>query len=520
MMYACKEKDLDINSTRQNASTYYQYDDHLQNAIEGAYSWLQLESQRWGANGWLWGSLAGDEAFTGGGSAVDQLGYQETNTHTLTPDAPDITAFWQTFFQGINSCNEILLNVDSTRDAASQQAYAQGEFLEAFYYFYMARAYGGLPNLVALKTTPSTQVKRSTLDETYSFIEKLLISSISNGIQQRTNGVDPANGWATLGSAEALLGKVYMYHATYIDESGTQHNNKQYYTLAIKYLSLVASDPNYSLDPEFWHVFSPINRHGIESIFEVNFSIQSNPNASGDALPTLCGPRTVANQQINDTIQYGWGFNAPRMALVELFKSENDMVRYDATILDTASLQAIHDLWLGKHDVLNWDIHTPKETEGGFFGKKKYSDVRTIASAYGTNSNPAIYLRLADVYLLLAEAYNLTGDDANAQTYLNKVRARVGRAASSSTGAALLADIKLERHLELALEGDRFFDLVRWGDASTVLVANPLLPTIIDYNDQNIGSGPKAINHGLFPIPLSEISRTSGSLVLTQNPGY
>jgi hypothetical protein len=531
-LFACNKNDLNLSSTRQLASTYYQYDDHLINALNGAYSPLQLENIRWGDNPWLWGSLAGDEAFAGGGSNVDQVGYQTTNTHTLPPSDPaDLINLWQSYFQGINNCNQILYNVDPARSALSKETYAQAEFLEAYYYFYLARMFGGLPNLVGISTTPTTQIKRSSLDETYTFIETLLLDAIDKGLQQRTLGVyptadninpnnDPANGYATLGSAQALLGKVYMYHATYIDESGTQHNEQKYYASAITYLSAIANNSLYGLDPEFWHIFSPLNRHGIESIFEINFSKFQNPNAQGNALSTLCGPRTVANQVINDTIDYGWGFNAPRLGLVKLFKSENDMVRYNATIFDTASLQTWHNKYVNKYDVLNWDIHTPKETEGGFFDRKHYSDNRTIASAYGTNSNPIIVLRVADIYLLLAEAYNLTGDDADAQTYLNKVRARVGRAASSSTGAALLADIKLERHLELALEGDRYYDLVRWGDASKVLVANPDLPTIIDYNDQNLGSGPKAINHGLFPIPLAEISRTSGSFALKQNPGY
>ena len=512
--FACSKNDLDTTSTRQLASTYYSYDDHLENAIIGAYSSLQLETSRWGANGWLWGSIASDDNFAGGGSNTDQPGYQNTDTHTITPSDPtNLLNLWTTYFQGINSCDLILTYVKPDDDL-KKQTIAQAQFLSGFYYFYLARMFGGLP-LIPNVLAPTDQVKRSTLDQTFTFIENILIQCINGSMQERTNVADPANGLATKASAQALLGKVYLYHAAYIKEDGTRAINKQYYTSAITYLSAVANNPNYSLDPiGFWHIFNPTTRHGVEFIFEVNFTRLQAAGLQGDPLSTLCGPRTVANQQINDTIHYGWGFNAPSQELVDLFKSENDMVRYNASIFDTASLQKWHDLWAGKHNVLNWDIDTPKEAEGGFFDRKHYADPHTF-SAWNGNDNPQIYLRLADVYLMLAEAYNQTGDDANALKYLNLVRARVGRVAAGSSGDALFQDIKKERHLELASEGDRYFDLVRWGDASSVLVGNAA-ENISSYDDGTPGKN----TNGLFPIPLGEISRTSGPNALTQNPGY
>jgi hypothetical protein len=126
-----------------------------------------------------------------------------------------------------------------------------------------------------------------------------------------------------------------------------------------------------------------------------------------------------------------------------------------------------------------------------------------------------ILLRLGDIYLLLAEAYNQTGDDVNALIWLNKVRARVNRPPLSSSGATLYQNIKDERHLELALEGDRYFDLVRWGDASAVLLGNTSAG-IFSYDEGTPGKK----TYGLFPIPDLEITRTTGSNALTQNPGY
>ena len=112
-------------------------------------------------------------------------------------------------------------------------------------------------------------------------------------------------------------------------------------------------------------------------------------------------------------------------------------------------------------------------------------------------------IRYADVLLMAAEANNrkASADDAKAQNYLNQVRARAfgnSSQASSSTGATLTQEIWDERNFELAMEGHRFFDLVRTGEASTKV------------------SGFISGKHEVFPIPQTEID-ISG---LTQNAGY
>ena len=132
-----------------------------------------------------------------------------------------------------------------------------------------------------------------------------------------------------------------------------------------------------------------------------------------------------------------------------------------------------------------------------------------MASFKVTSGEPALNwaynikeIRLADVLLMAAECFNRSGNDTKAQTYLNRVRARVVLPAKTSTGATLLQDIYDERRLELATEGFRFWDLLRTNKAATILG----------------GQGFKTGKHELLPIPQSEIDIMQGGF--KQNAGY
>ncbi len=499
LTFACSEKDLDVQSTRQLASSYYKFDDQVKNGLMAAYNPSENtgDATGWGTSLVIWGSVASDDAHSGGGGSTDQSGYQGSDTYTCSPSDPgnDLINFWSNYFQGINRCNLLISNV-TPDDDYKKSAVAEAQFLCAFYYFYLSRVFGGLP---LMSKVPSSKdiVKRSSLDSTYAFVENLLIEAINSGnLPDRTNGVDPEEGIATIASAQALLGKVYMYHAAFIDETGTRVDNPKYYTSAIKYLSAVVNNTNYALDA-FWHIFSPGNRHGIESIFEINFSQVS--GVFGNADSRLCGIRTVNTRRINDTLDYGWGFNQPSLNLVNAFKAQNDLIRLNATAFNADTVRKWHKKYAT--DSLQY-----QNLYEGYWDAKHYVDNRFETGNWRTASNPQIVLRLGDIYLLLAEAYFQTGDVTNAALYVNKVR---HRAHLADLGSVTLQDIKNERRLETALEGDRYFDLVRWGDAANTL-------DTLGFQDGT----PGVKTNALFPIPQQEINRTTGASALIQNPGY
>jgi hypothetical protein len=129
-------------------------------------------------------------------------------------------------------------------------------------------------------------------------------------------------------------------------------------------------------------------------------------------------------------------------------------------------------------------------------------------------------IRFADVLLMAAEANNRKSspDDAKALSYVNRVRARVSLSPLASTGDQLFADIKTERQLELAFEGERYLDLIRWGDAANALKdQGKVIPlgngSELDLSDAGFKTG----KNELLPIPSYEINVNKN---MTQNPGY
>jgi hypothetical protein len=200
----------------------------------------------------------------------------------------------------------------------------------------------------------------------------------------------------------------------------------------------------------------------------------------------MVGPRSYSKVGANapDIYPSGWSFNVWTQDFYDLIKNDP---RFGATVLDVKALAAA-----GECTYIEGYQNT------GYFLKKMIpmrSDIRTGGGAVELNFQQNDYIiRLADTYLLEAEALNGTG--ARAQALLDAVRARVGL---TSVPVSMNA-IKTERRLELAGEGHRFFDLVRWGDATTKLG----------------GRGFTAGKNEIFPIPAAELLGTQ----LVQNPEY
>ena len=448
-----------------------------------------------------WGNFPSDDAYTGGSDDSDQQTYQDADKYKVSPldPADNLKTQWQTNFQGIYACNLLISNVPNDKDF-NRQAIAEAKFLKAFYYFELVRIFGGLP-LLDKPMSPVDQVKRSTYDETLQYIADILNDAINmkklNGtspaLQVRTSQSGPTNGRATLASAQALLGKIYLYQKKYKE--------------AISILLEIDKNNNYALETNYSDIFKVGNKLGKESIFEINYSKDNGLGslAIGNGEIQLFGPRPVSLTEFNSDIIAGWGFDQPSQNLVDAYKSQNDILRLNTTVVSCDSLQKIYNAYKkSDQPPITW-----QNSKDGYWDGKSIPRNSNRGTGWGYDQTNTIVIRLADVYLMLAEAYNRTGNDGEARNYLNKVRKRVGLPDVTSSGDALFEAIKLERRLELALEGERYFDLLRWGDAEKVL--GPL-----GYKDGT----PGVKTNGLFPIPQSEINRTTGEYVLEQNPGY
>jgi hypothetical protein len=310
---------------------------------------------------------------------------------------------------------------------------------------------------------------------------------ITESINALPMTLNPSNegGRLSQGSARAILGKVYLYQGKntlaatqFAEVNGTPGGISQY---------------GYTLEDNFADLWNVSNRHNSESILEVTHSSQGSywgiwgGNADeGNTVNVMVGPRSYVrlNSAFAPDLPSGWSFN---VFTEDFFTFMQGDPRLNATVLNLNALKtAGHADYIGGYQDTGYFLNKflPKQAD-------VYSGPGDAVLNYKQNTYA---IRLADTYLMEAEA--LGGSGARAQALLDAVRARVGL---PSVPVSMTA-IKNERRRELAGEGHRWFDLVRWGDAPTVL-------------------GPRGFvagKHEILPIPFRELDGTQ----LVQNPNY
>jgi hypothetical protein len=292
---------------------------------------------------------------------------------------------------------------------------------------------------------------------------------------------------ASKGAAQALLGKCYLYAKKYAESAAAFEE--------------VINSGEYSLQQNYMTLFLKESEFGVESLFEVpystdmgydwgNFGWGGNRAMENNITWQLTGPRGDYFQPGTSGLVGGWGFNYPRQILYDAFVAAGDVVRKPASILSLADLQAVGGDWTNPN-AWGWDgcIRVKYGT------RADETAGPTNELNYGTNLR---LIRYSDVLLMAAEANHMASNDAKAATYLNQVRERANLAPFSGD---IMQAIKNERRLELCFEGVRFLDLIRWGDAPTVLGSKGFV----------------AGKHERYPIPQDEIRNNS---LASQNNGY
>lgn len=424
--------------------------------------------------------IMSDDAHKGSNpdDASNTVGPYDTFTHSPTQDGLD--RWWNALYQGILRANVVLEKVPLIEmDETLKNRYlAEASFLRALYYFDLVRAFGGVPMVTTIE--PPLKLERSSADEIYALIEHDLEFAISN---LPLKSAYPAEdlGRATKGAAQSLLAKVHLF--------------QQDFTAAEPLLLEVITSGEYGLEPNFIDANGVNGEHGIESVFEIG-AVATDGSGGGNQYANTQGVRGTPNR--------GWGFNRPSIDLRNAFESGDP--REQGTIIELGDV-------IDGITILG-DGTTPDQTtdEGGnvieieSYNRKVWYPGSSTSTQFGHNRR---LIRYADVLLMAAEVLNENDKPGQALVYLNQVRARArgGNAGIlpdiTTTDKAELRDaIMHERRVELALEGHRFWDLVRTGRAADVL--GPL--------------GFVEGKHELLPIPQSEIDLSQGSL--EQNPNW
>lgn len=401
------------------------------------------------------GSQTGDAAFI-----------NDYDNFTYTPNQFILNDYWRGRYRGINLANQCITNIPKIKmdETLKTRLVAEAKFLRALIYFDLVRAFGDVPMPVQVPVGPEIY-SRTPKADVYGQIKKDLTDAMA--VLPATYGATD-KGRATSGSAKGLLAKVYLYTEEYPEAAAMAKE--------------VINSGTYNLENDFYKVFRVEAENGIESVFE----IQAQQIAGNDGV-SFCQHAEV--QSVRG--QWGWGFNLPTDELAATFDANNDSIRKKVTILYKGDVTPDGDTINGVAALEG--VEVPR-----YNGKAYYPSSLQVFGPYGSGQNIRV-LRYSEILLIAAEALIRNGNSSEAAQYLNLVRERVKLQPINNP---TLDDVLNERHLELAMEGDRFFDLVRTGKAASVLS----------------GKGFTSGKNELFPIPQVQIDLSEGKLL--QNSGY
>lgn len=469
---ACKKDFLDADpQAQQPAVTFWQSQDDATKAVNSIYanlrSWENISFAPIAVE-----SVGSDEAEKGS-SPNDASFFNNYDNFTVTSTDGQLGGFWTGQYQNINLCNQVLDNIPNINMDANLKAryLAEAKFVRAYSYFRLVRAFGDVPlRLNVPKDATEFNIPRTPKAEVYAAIEKDLDEAAA--VLPQSYG--PADvGRATKGAALALHAKVAMY----------QQKWDQVLALTNNVMTL-----GYDLYPNYEQSFRTNHENNIESVFEIQCEILTGNSAASNSQYSQV-------QGVRGSTGGGWGFNVPTAELAAAFEAGDP--RRDATIIFRGETTPEGDA-------------IPSSGDNPMYNQKSYVPFSLYVSGFneGAQQNVRV-IRFADVLLMNAEAANETGNSGLALTSLNRVRARARGAnaailpnITTTDKDALRNAIWKERQVELAMEFDRYFDVIRQGRAAAIFGPK----------------GWKPNKNEVWPIPQTEIDLSAG--VLTQNPGY
>ncbi|MNK04067.1 SusD family protein [compost metagenome] len=500
---------------------YFSTAQGFQSGLDAAYAGNR---NLWGSENFMTMTVPGTDEFRSGSG-----GNTSFNIYSSSYDASSgfLSGVWNPCYTFINTCNGIIDNgaTVSGLDANSvKQKVAEAKFLRANYYFLLVRFFGPVTLNKNFISEPSTSANRAPIAEVYNFIVQDLKEAIAALPPSPTlNGVLP--GKATAAAASHLLAKVYLTRAYSSAKQADDFKNA--YDTAKGLIDKIAT-LNLGLLPDFGAVFA----EGNEASKEILWSVQHTPNLTYNAisnelnfhyvmgyenfpglvrsmaygrpygrvqltnwLGNVCFADKINDTRYYKTFQTVWLSNS-----ADKIPKVNGVPKY--ALGDTAIFMPGVDVTDAKINSTRYSLVPPRKyTLQLFPTMTKYQDTKR-AGINDASVRPIMVYRLAETYLLAAEAAVNLNDNINAAKYVNIVRARAAYpngdlAAMTVTPAQMTLDYVLdERARELCGEQTRWLDLVR---------TNKLVERVKLYNpDAGVNIQEK---HILRPIPQSQIDR-------------
>lgn len=451
-------------------------------AINAAYQplqWAKLYNMRI----WTLDIIAGNSE-VGAGGGTD--GEETVDLANFIADADNFAALdlWRGPSPGILRCNFVLqkvpaMNIDET---IKGRILGEAHFLRAHYYFLLVRLFGGVP----LQTEPADSnsdllLPRASAEEVYELIVEDLDQAITL-LPKRSAYTLEHIGRATKEAAMAELARVYLTH----------YQDYEHYQLVVDLCEEIRK-MGYQLEANYADLWNPSKQNGVESIFEVqyygktNYDFWSNENQSS-WLSTFTGPR-------NSGMAAGcYGWNQPTAEFVSQYETGD--VRKEKTIFYTGCPTFDGMTYSSAYSTTGYNV-------------RKFLLTKTQSPDYNTSNQNWVVTRYADVLLMKAEALNEMGQTTLAEAPLYEVRCRAGLTNRSTieglSQMQMREKIIHERRMELAFEGHRWFDMIRYKDNYALNFLH------------SIGKTAATSKHLLLPIPTQE---REANPKLTQNPGW
>ena len=546
VIVSCSEDFTDIDPVGSLSDASLQNATGVDLLLTGTYSLLDgirnggpgADWTKSGDNWWM--DVISDDAHKGSTDG-DQADLYAIEIFDWGTTNPYFEGKWQALYAGVNRANGVIdLISNSDNPADFDVEHAQAKFLRAHYNFELTRMWGNV-SYVSAENYANNEFNQPNSGPLWSQIESDLSFAVNNLPSSRGGSYSEA-GRPIVSTARAYLGKVQLYQ------------NK--FSEALSNLESVINSGNYALATDYFSNFRSDGENGPGAIFAIQFSAEGGLSQQGNLGGTL-----------NFNIRAGLccGFYQPSIDLANAFQTENGLPLLDtynqtdiandyginsneAHTPHTGPLDPRIDFTVGRRgiDLNGYGPNAGKDNvraafgdiSGPFVAKKNFytaGDATNIGTGgWGEQRSGINYhiIRYADVLLMAAEAAVETGNLEKARGYVNQVRQRainspradsspnyvIDTYNSSWTDAAVARKaVRFERRLELGMEGQRLFDLRRWGnfvDVMNAYIANEAR-TIANYGQKSQAAQSK---HMMLPIPLNAIDTSEGNL--TQNPGF
>lgn len=578
-MISCNEEEfLDKKPHTPSDYTFYTSPEGASQGLMAAYDILQLGENVERIE--FAGTVCSGDALTGGErGGSDQPSLQEMMRFNTITTNNFCYRYWTALYRGIYRCNLLITYlkepIEGFDESLRNRILGEAYFLRGLFHFKLQINYGGFTQIQGnfnggLKGVPfidkvllmeEWNQERPTLEETWTKIEGDFIKAAELlPVRSVMYAISDNIGRATKGSAQSMLAKTYLYQEKWqlaFETAKTVIESNEYYLegetghTGPYTITRTSKNGNVNVNVSgFKYIWQPEGNNCMESIFDVqhfqNGSSIYPEGQEGNLIPRYYGPRAV--NVYTDTLgtmattEYFWGFILPTRYFVETAFEDIGCEDANGNILDPRYKLSV----IASGDLVPFNYENPllrakypdsvalagyyNAPATGYVTWKYYTDpyYNDQRGTLGDMPQNTKYFRFADLLLIGAEAGVMSGHNAEALTWINRVRDRARNAGNTGYPLALTSvtkeDVWAERRVELAFEGHQFYDIVRTNRVQSVLkeeamqYATSINPNLPDPTQEQFGDNFVIGKNEVWPIPQTEIDATDGSI--TQNPNY